>query len=295
MRPVSAPGSRYTVDGLPDYSHRFHAGNVGDVWKHCALVELLRFLAATPGRPGYLESHAGEGHYPLGPTGEWTEGIGRLWNLMPERDGDEAVGRYVELCRCLGRGGARPAAYPGSPAFAAQLLGPEATLRLWERDPAARARLAGVLGNDPRVRLESGDGLVGLAEAVVDAETRADAVLVLVDPPYGAKADWLDVPDAFAAAALASVGACLALWYPVKSLTRPNAMLDRLAQRGVAGVAIEVLTTPLDQRRNRLNGSGLVLVRAPDGVIRTLAASAAGLGVLCATRPGTWSVRMRAF
>lgn len=118
---------------------------------------------------------------------------------------------------------------------------------------------------------------------------------MLVDPPYGAKADWLDVPDVFAAAATASARACLALWYPVKSLTRPNAMLDRLAGRGVAAVAMEVLTTPLDQRRNRLNGSGLAVVRPPVGAIQALAAAAAALGERCATRPGTWSVRIRAF
>ena len=33
--------SRYRSDAAADYSHRFHAGNVGDVWKHCVLVTVL--------------------------------------------------------------------------------------------------------------------------------------------------------------------------------------------------------------------------------------------------------------
>ena len=45
---VTTRPSRYRPDAVPDYSHRFHAGNVGDVWKHCALVEVVRQVAARP-------------------------------------------------------------------------------------------------------------------------------------------------------------------------------------------------------------------------------------------------------
>src|ERR1043166_6046971 len=78
-RAYRAPVTRYRDAATADYSHRYHAGNVGDVWKHCALVEILRRIAAASRSVAYVESHAGEGRYALGPTGEWTEGIGRLW------------------------------------------------------------------------------------------------------------------------------------------------------------------------------------------------------------------------
>src|SRR5262245_51143518 len=174
------------------------------------------------------------------------------------------------------------------------MLGPAASLQLWERAASAHQALAARLGADPRIRLMRGDGLEALPTAVAEAETRA-AVVALVDPPYGEKADWIAVPDAFAATARGSGRACLILWYPVKSLTRPNAMLARLEARGVEGVAIELVTTPLSQRRNRLNGSGLVLVRPPRGAVESLAALAPVIGATCATVPGTWSVRMQAF
>jgi 23S rRNA (adenine2030-N6)-methyltransferase len=295
MLPVSAPRARYAADRPPDYSHRFHAGNVGDVWKHCALVEVLRLASARAPRLRYLDSHAGEGGYALAPTGEWTEGIGRLWGRYDDRPPDDPLRRYLSLCRRLGGGGGRPAEYPGSPAFAAATLGAAAELLLWERDAAAFAGLAARVGADPRVRLAQGDGLGVLAHAVFEAEAEAGAVVALVDPPYGEKGDWIEVPEAFAAAARGSGRACLVLWYPVKSLTRPNAMLARLEAGGVEGVAVEIVTTPLEQRRNRLNGSGLILVRPPRGSLESLAALAPVIGASCATVPGTWSVRIRSF
>jgi 23S rRNA (adenine2030-N6)-methyltransferase len=247
---------------------------------------------ASDGPVSYLETHAGEGRYALASTGEWTEGIGRLWH----RDvAHEAVARYVALCRRLGAGEARPVRYPGSPSIARAVLGDAADLVLWERDPRACEALRRHLGDDAHVRLTCDDGLAALADAVRSAERGAGPVVALLDPPYGQKADWTAVPDALARAAAASTRACFVLWYPVKSLTRPNAMLARLAAAGVAGGIVEVVTTPLDQQRNRLNGSGVLLVRPPSGAVEALAAAAAAIGEACATTPGRWSTRVQAW
>jgi 23S rRNA (adenine2030-N6)-methyltransferase len=282
--------SRYRPDGAPDYGHRFHAGNVGDVWKHCALVDVLR--RAATGRVAYLDTHAGEGVYALGPTGEWTEGIGRLWDLPA---GDDPVSRYVAGCRELGRDTERPEAYPGSPTLARATLGPGAALDLWENDPVAHEKLARRFTGDAHARTVCDDGLAALADALRRAEERADAVVVLVDPPWVRKADWIDVPDALTRAVAASRHASFVLWYPVKSLTRPNAMIARLEDAGVAGTIAELITTPLEHQRSRLNGSGILLVRPPGGTLEALAAAAPRIGERCATQAGTWSFRMRSW
>src|SRR5579862_4029161 len=180
-RAYRAPVTRYRDAAAPDYSHRYHAGNVGDVWKHCALVEILRRTAAASRSVAYVESHAGEGRYALGPTGEWTEGIGRLWAAPA---GDDAVGRYVALCRGLAPGATRPETYPGSPAFARGVLGPNAELELWERDAVACARLEAELRADARAHVRHGDGLSTLAAELRAAEKRVAAVVALVDPPW---------------------------------------------------------------------------------------------------------------
>jgi 23S rRNA (adenine2030-N6)-methyltransferase len=292
---VSPAGSRYRPEAAPDYSHRFHAGNVGDVWKHCVLVEVLRRAATTAARVSYVETHAGEGRYSLGATGEWTEGIGRLWAGVDPTAADDAVTRYVALCRRLGAGDARPARYPGSPVLARAVLGPQALLALWERDARAFARLGEETRGEVHTRLVEGDGLEGLGEELRTAESRPDAVVALVDPPYNQKRDWTLVPDALAAALAGSSRACVMLWYPVKSHTRPNAMIARLRAARVPATVAEIVTTPLDQRRQRLNGSAVLLVRPPAGALETLAAAAPAIGRRCATVAGAWSFSLLAW
>ena len=231
-----------------DYSHRLHAGNVGDVWKHCALVAVLRAVAAERRHVVYVETHAGEGRYPLHPTGEWTEGIGRLAGAeAPARDG--AVARYLSLCRQLAPAGA----YPGSPLLARAVLGAGASLLLWERDPEACERLRAATAGDPDACIAAGDGLATLGTALEEAEADAEAVCVLIDPPYSQKEDWSAVTEALVAAAQRSRHACLVLWYPVKSLTRPNAMLARLEKAGVSASLAELVTTPLPQAPDKVD------------------------------------------
>jgi 23S rRNA (adenine2030-N6)-methyltransferase len=288
--------SRYRPESASDYSHRFHAGNVGDVWKHCVLVEVLRRAASAAERVSYVESHAGEGGYALGPTGEWTEGIGRLWRSADAGDADDgAVARYVSLARRFGSGDARPERYPGSPVLAQAVLGARARLALWEQDEAAAARLQSALAGDVDLDLVCGDGLAALPAALVDAEARGERAIALVDPPFTQKPDWTAIPDAVVAAAQATRTATLVLWYPVKSLTRPNAMIARFRTAGVSGTIAELITTPLEHQRQRLNGSGLLVVRPPAGAVAAVAAAAPTIGARCATRPGVWSLRVKAW
>jgi 23S rRNA (adenine2030-N6)-methyltransferase len=175
------------------------------------------------------------------------------------------------------------------------VLGDAAELELWERDPSACDQLRPHVSADARTRLTCDDGLAGLADAARAAERRAGAVVVLIDPPYTQKPDWIAVPDALARAATATDHACLMLWYPVKSLTRPNAMIARLAGAGVAATIVEVVTTPLDQQRRRLNGSGVLLVRPPADTLEALACAAVAIGATCATSPGRWSIRIQSW
>lgn len=284
--------SRYRPEQPPDYSHRFHAGNIGDVWKHLVLVEVLRRAKGGAGREiTYVDSHAGEGLYALGPTGEWTEAIGKLWTAERKTGEGEALARYVDLCHALGRGGSLPERYAGSPVLARAVLGPDAHLRLFERDPAACERLRLALGESPTTHVECTDGLAGLASTVAGAEERGRAV-ALVDPPFTQKPDWTVVPDRVIEAARASSQATFLLWYPVKSLTRPNAMIARCRAAGLSASIAEIVTTPLEHQRQRLNGSGVLLVRPPGGTLEAVAAAAAQVGEQCATRPGVWSLRV---
>ncbi|MDR1281384.1 MAG: 23S rRNA (adenine(2030)-N(6))-methyltransferase RlmJ, partial [Opitutaceae bacterium] len=70
-----------------NYRHHYHAGNFADVFKHAALVQLVRFLQRKEKGFLYLDTHAGRGSYDLAAAArgdslarqpEWPDGIGRL-------------------------------------------------------------------------------------------------------------------------------------------------------------------------------------------------------------------------
>jgi len=268
------------MEQLRAYDHRFHAGNVGDVWKHAAMLAWLE--AGRDGPPRTLiETHGGAGMYALGPTGEWTEGIGRV--LTKDAGAPPAVAKLVHQVRAAG---ARR--YPGSPVLARSTLRADDRYIAHEIAPEPLASLERAVGGDARVTVVGVDGLAALAPALETLRDRE--VWILIDPPYADRSEWSLVPAAIGRALAVHPRARLMLWYPVKSLARPNAMFLELATH-TEGVALELLTSPLTFKKNRLNGSGLMLARAPDGVIEQLAAISAWLGPRMSVADGFWSTR----
>ena len=117
---VPTHASRYRPDASPDYSHRFHAGNVGDVWKHCVLVSVLAGATSSGPRVSYLDTHAGEGRYAL----QTTPASGRKASAGCGGSRTPAAIRPSRAWRSrLAPGGERPHTYPGSPLFARAVLG----------------------------------------------------------------------------------------------------------------------------------------------------------------------------
>jgi 23S rRNA A2030 N6-methylase RlmJ len=136
----------------------------------------------------------------------------------------------------------------------------------------------------PGAEVREADGLSALPEAV---HGRA---FVLLDPPYAGKQEWTD-----AARALETIpGIPAALWYPIKALTRPRALIAGLPRLGVHGVAVEVHWTPLRLRRERLNGAGLVLVNVPAPALASLCAVLPELAASLQTH-GEWGAMQIGF
>ena len=247
-----------------DYAHARHAGNAGDVFKHVALIAVLDELLKAPESLDYIETHAGDGIYPLGSVGEWGEGVGRISGTQYA---SSVPTRYAALV-----GAPRPSMYPGSPVIARKLLRPHDRMRLYEIDPQAVTVLKRTLP-DTDVRQE--DGL-----ATLDAGPRS---LVLIDPPYTQKQEWTDA----ARAAGRIPGVPLMLWYPIKALTRPRALIAELAKQGVHGTAVELHWTPLRLKRDKLNGSGLIFANIPRPAVAAVCAALVDLGPALQTH-GEW-------
>lgn len=266
----------------PSYRHGFHAGNIGDVWKHAVLCALLHDLASEDAAWTLFDCHAGSGSYDLRPTGEWQEGIGRLWGL----EGADLPAPLAFYLECVKRRGERR--YPGSPLIMAGLKGARDTLICYESDQRAHAELSRSIAGLERVEAGLCDGPVRALEEI--AKRPGERIFVHLDPPWNQKADWQTVPAALIELTSRRKDALLALWYPIKSYTRVVAMQKRLEESGLSYLSAELLTSSIDERKNRLNGSGMLIVNPPVNAARRIGELAPILGERCKIKGNHWNV-----
>ena len=130
----------------------------------------------------YLDGHAGVGLYDLageqaGKTGEWLQGIARLWG---RDDLPALLDDYLASVAALNpEGGLRY--YPGSPEIARRLTRAQDRVLLNEKHPQDGQLLKANMAGDRRVTVHLGEGW-HLAKALLPvAEKRA---LLLIDPPF---------------------------------------------------------------------------------------------------------------
>lgn len=260
-----------------NYRHGFHAGNFADVLKHLALTAILLRLRKKDSPFAVIDTHAGRGAYDLSGeqsarTGEAANGIGRLNAL--DADGEGPLATYLRIAR-------RDALYPGSPLIAAALLREQDRLIAIEKHPDEFAALKQALGGIRNARAEEADGYRRLAALLPPPERRG---VVLIDPPF-------EHPDEFVAEARAlgeslkrfATGIYL-LWFPIKSAAEANAFAGEIMATG----AKKALRIDLDVgeaargigTKERLTGSGLIVVNAPFGFAGDMRAALATVAPL---------------
>lgn len=249
-----------------NYQHAFHAGNFADVHKHAVLARILMHLRQKPAAFRVIDSHAGAGRYDLctaeaNRSGEWRDGIERLWN---------GIGREPEACRqllapyleavvaCNCAGSLRT--YPGSPLIAQRLLRSQDRLIACELEPKSFAILAATLRGDRRAKALAIDGWTAIGAYLPPKERRG---LVLIDPPFEDRADFIRLAEALAVAHRKWSTGTFILWYPIKTGGGPDALSRRLRRLGVGKMLrCELVVGPLREDAG-LAGSGLILVNPP--------------------------------
>lgn len=277
-------------DGESDYAHRFHAGNLGDVLKHAVLLAWVKALQADERPLHIVDTHAGSGMYPLPPKGEWEAGIGRL-DALGHETAPGLVGDYLKAVgdrRVPNRGGL----YPGSPALLRGLIRADDRLSLVELADGAHAKLAEFYATDARVEVHGGDGF-----AFVQGLEAQERLAVFIDPPYSQKLEWNTVANTVRAVREVSPEAAICVWYPIKSLMRPKVLAEAVRDLG-PGATIDLISTPLKtadkNHRKGLNGSGLLLIDPPAGLLADVGAVLPWLGATLAHPSQTeWTASTR--
>ncbi|MDX1415601.1 MAG: hypothetical protein R3293_15505 [Candidatus Promineifilaceae bacterium] len=145
-------------------------GDLGDVWKHLPLAEILR---VNPPRH-YWETHAGSASYPLTASPPRLHGALRFLTRAPREP--ELVGcAYLQTLREM------PDVYPGSPLLAIHALGRDADYLFCDIDPKSTENLrTAAAGFEARV-IEA-DGVSAIANEAQRMRVDPADVLVHIDP-----------------------------------------------------------------------------------------------------------------
>ena len=258
------------------YRHAFHAGNHADVLKHFTLMQVLQHATQKDKPLWYIDTHAGAGMYALDKgyatqNAEHESGIARLWSRT---DLPAVLADYAALVKKFNSGG-QLKRYPGSPAFAYELLRSEDRLRLFELHPNDCKLLrqyfkeAGHLPTSHKVMIAAEDGFAGLKAILPPPPRRA---VVLIDPPYEEKQDYRRVLDALKDSLQRFATGTYIVWFPLLQRPEPQQLQEKLQKLGLPGWLQITLTvqTPAPEGFG-MHGSGLFIVNPPWTLPKTLA------------------------
>lgn len=255
-----------------NYRHVFHAGNAADVMKHAVLAWVLDRLRAKETPFFVLDTHAGIGRYDLDDqaalrTGEALRGIRRVLADGRASGLPEGARPYLDLLARLNDGTAGVRHYPGSPLITRMMMREQDRLLLAELHPDDVKTLRTLFQGDRQVSVHHMDGWLSLKAHLPPKERRG---LVVIDPPFEAPDEYERLVAALALAHRRWATGQYLLWYPVKDRAAIWRFHQMLVDTGIPRMLAAELCWSDDDRSDRLNGSGLILVNPPWMTCETL-------------------------
>lgn len=246
------------------YRHGYHAGNHADILKHMILCLILRSLNQKDKPYTIIDTHSGAGLYDLSSSFsqknlEFDTGFSlvkddaKLKELVPEF--------YEVVEKALTMPGASKQMYPGSPFFSSVLARNTDTIFLRDLHEAEYHSLCMIFERKRNVHIEHADGFKSLAGLLPPLKRRG---LILIDPSYEIKHDYVEVVKAVKFIKSRFPQAIVAIWYPV--LARLNDHSKKLAHD------LSRLDMPLTKAEIRvckqeedfgMCGSGMLIVNPP--------------------------------
>lgn len=174
-----------------NYRHIFHAGNLGDVFKHAVLCALLDYFQQKDKPFCYIDTHSGIGLYDLQcgqsrRSPEYLKGIAKIFNA---KNLPSELKSYLEIISSY-QSTDELSIYPGSPAIAQHYLRPQDHMILNEYHPEDFITLKNNLGKNSQIHYHHRDAYEFLPAILPPSPRRA---LILIDPPFEGteEFDWL--------------------------------------------------------------------------------------------------------
>jgi 23S rRNA (adenine2030-N6)-methyltransferase len=173
------------------------------------------------------------------------------------------------------------------------LARPQDRLSLFEKQPDEAAALRSEFALSVGVGIQAMDGYAGLRGQLPAREKRA---LVLIDPPFEAKDEFVQVAGAVADALKRAPATTIMVWYPLTERARVDAFFDDLMTLQLPPAFFYELTVAGPAHPLKMKGCGLVLINPPWELDRELAPAATWLAEMLAQDRGgraelRWLVR----
>ena len=245
------------------YRHIFHAGNVADVFKHCALVQLANSLGRKDKPFLYLDTHAGIGRYDLShpwaqKNREYEQGIGKIFD---RDDYPESVRPYLDAVRRFNPDGVLRN-YPGSPGLMQALMRDQDRMVLIDLGASDYDLLKRAFAGESRAQVRSMDGYQALKAFLPPPERRG---LILVDPPFDRRNEYARLSAAVLEAHRRFATGVYAIWYPLMQAAAVEAFERSILSAGLRKVLRLELSTRAPHLRQGLRGSALLVINPPYG------------------------------
>ncbi|MDT8376721.1 MAG: 23S rRNA (adenine(2030)-N(6))-methyltransferase RlmJ [Mariprofundaceae bacterium] len=264
------------------YQHSYHAGNFADVHKHSVLLLLLRALQAKEKPFFVLDAFAGRGLYQLGDaeaekTGEYLQGIGRIWQKPSLPD---SMSDYMQAVRNV-NSDLKLKQYPGSPLLIRSMIREQDRMAVCELHPAEFDALRQILYSEKRVALHKRDAVGGMKAMLPPKERRG---LLLLDPAYEVKQEYESVPAAVVDAYRHWREGIYAIWYPLLTAGNHEKLRASLKRSGIRKMLDSQLMVDTPESGG-MYGSGMIIINPPwrlkdqlEELLPWLAARLAGSG-----------------
>ncbi len=224
-----------------NYRHGYHAGNFADVVKHIVLARVVMYLKQKPRPFRVVDTHAGAGRYDLlgpeaGKTGEWRDGIGRIFDADLSAPVAELLMPYLDAVRAVNPTG-ELRVYPGSSVLARMLMRPDDVLVANELNDGEFERLKREFWRSKNTTVLNIDAWHAIKSLLPPKERRG---VVLIDPPFEERGEFADLAVAVDEAMSRFAAGVYVIWYPLKD--------EAAADRFVAEVTARAGTEFLDVR-----------------------------------------------
>ena len=243
------------------YRHAFHAGNFADVLKHSVLTLVLEYMTRKDKGFSYIDTHAGAGMYQLSDdyaqkTGEYKDGIAKI---IDDNDLPEVLLPYIELIKQLNPD-EQLALYPGSPGIAKNFVRRQDNSHLFELHPTDINHLNDFCQRWRKVFVKQVNGYQGLLGLLPPPSRRG---VVLIDPPYELKEDYVIAVDTIINAYKKFSTGSYILWYPVVKRELIDKMQQQFTNSDVKNLLQVELCLRADTDEYGMTGTGLFIVNPP--------------------------------